>query len=577
MGRTIDIELASLSVGVEPQTGIKRLTTFHGIVVICWFAAAWWYSMQPSVPISRYAFINAYNSTTFSPSSPPLSCTQLPPIVPKANPSLSLSRLETPEFTSQALARLSLAVQTPTESYDIQPVGKSCDDIWAPFVAFQSLLQKEYPNIHKNLERRVVANYSLLYTWHGVNKDDDALLLMAHIDVVPVLPETTSQWTHEPYSGFVDYETQAVEALLTASYLVPERTVYLAFGCDEESDGKGAYAIAQYLQNELKLAGKIGLLVDEGSGLVDFGGIKNAYVSVSEKGYADARLTVETKGGHSSVPPKHTGIGYSALLIAALESNPQEPQLSLNNPIAGSMACYAQHSPNPDPSIVKAVKKWPKTRPQLLKSMLNLLPPEYVTALLVTTQATDIINGGLKVNALPEKVTAIINHRIGSHDSVHTLQTRYKQTLHKLCKDLHLNFTIKEFKDPSLPPFFKSHVERAVGSVTIDALSHFSVLEPSPVSPYNTAQNVGWRILEGTIHHVFDDDVPSGGVIVGPMFSGGNTDTKSYWEFTKSIYRFSPTGENGGAHTVDEWTSMDGFLKSIKFYHELIRNWGGQE
>ena len=32
-----------------------------------------------------------------------------------------------------------------------------------------------------------------------------------------------------------------------------------------------------------------------------------------------------------------------------------------------------------------------------------------------TTQAVDIINGGVKVNALPEEVFAIVNHRIATH------------------------------------------------------------------------------------------------------------------------------------------------------------------
>ncbi len=33
-------------------------------------------------------------------------------------------------------------------------------------------------------------------------------------------------------------------------------------------------------------------------------------------------------------------------------------------------------------------------------------------ALIATTQAVDLVQGGVKVNALPEKVNAIVNHRI---------------------------------------------------------------------------------------------------------------------------------------------------------------------
>jgi Gly-Xaa carboxypeptidase len=34
--------------------------------------------------------------------------------------------------------------------------------------------------------------------------------------------------------------------------------------------------------------------------------------------------------------------------------------------------------------------------------------------LMQTSQATDLISGGVKINALPEKVYAVINHRIAS-------------------------------------------------------------------------------------------------------------------------------------------------------------------
>ena len=35
-------------------------------------------------------------------------------------------------------------------------------------------------------------------------------------------------------------------------------------------------------------------------------------------------------------------------------------------------------------------------------------------ALVGTTQAIDLINGGVKVNALPEQASAVVNHRIAT-------------------------------------------------------------------------------------------------------------------------------------------------------------------
>ncbi|KAJ3073954.1 hypothetical protein HDU98_000256 [Podochytrium sp. JEL0797] len=412
------------------------------------------------------------------------------------------------------------------------------------------------------------------------------MILMSHIDVVPVLPETFADWKYDPYSGFIDTENgklwgrgsmdtkstlmgilEAVEKLLEAEYS-PGRTIYLAFGHDEESEMMGAFAIAQYLEHELNLAGKVGLIVDEGTGFKSDNGLNFAAVAVSEKGYTDVQIIVETKGGHSSIPPKHTAIGYTAQLINALESNPHVPDLSLDNPIVGSMACIARHAPNPSPRLVNAINAWPESRLELLGILLDTLPEEDVVAILETTMAVDVINGGLKVNALPEKVTTLVNHRIGAHDSVEGLQEYYQRVLAPVCLESKLNLTISEFGNGGNVLFEHARPD-ARGRVSVS--SRFAVLQPSPVSPYNDKEDRGWAVLEGTIHHVFDAEF-GGNLIVGPVFEAGNSDTKSYWNLSKSIYRFSPPA-GGEIHTVDEWVSLEGFLKTIKFYHELIRNW----
>ena len=49
------------------------------------------------------------------------------------------------------------------------------------------------------------------------------------------------------------------------------------------------------------------------------------------QGYFDVRITVETSGGHSSVPPDHTGIGILSQIISAVEAEPYEPELTPAN------------------------------------------------------------------------------------------------------------------------------------------------------------------------------------------------------------------------------------------------------
>ena len=133
------------------------------------------------------------------------------------------------------------------------------------FMQLHSLLQARFPKLHAELKREVVGDLSLLYTWQGSNPAAAPILLMAHQDVVPVAPGTEKDWTEEPFSGKIKdgyvwgrgawddkgnliAQMQAIEMLLANGYK-PERTVYLAYGADEEVGGlRGAAKIAALLK-----------------------------------------------------------------------------------------------------------------------------------------------------------------------------------------------------------------------------------------------------------------------------------------------------------------------------------------
>ena len=44
-------------------------------------------------------------------------------------------------------------------------------------------------------------------------------------------------------------------------------------------------------------------------------------IGIAEKGYADFKITVKAKGGHSSQPPKHTALGILSKKVEALENH----------------------------------------------------------------------------------------------------------------------------------------------------------------------------------------------------------------------------------------------------------------
>lgn len=54
-------------------------------------------------------------------------------------------------------------------------------------------LESSFPKVHSVLSKETVANYSLLYTWRGIDANLKPIILMAHQHVVPVDEATQSQ------------------------------------------------------------------------------------------------------------------------------------------------------------------------------------------------------------------------------------------------------------------------------------------------------------------------------------------------------------------------------------------------
>ncbi|MBM3790664.1 MAG: M20/M25/M40 family metallo-hydrolase [Acidobacteria bacterium] len=133
----------------------------------------------------------------------------------------------------------------------------------AELLALHGYLAEAFPAVHKTLEREEVNELSLLYTWRGSDPELRPALLSAHLDVVPVEEGTEQNWVHPPYSGAVadgfvwgrgaiDDKGSVITILHAVESLVsegfhPRRTLYLAFGHDEEIGGyEGAKSIATW-------------------------------------------------------------------------------------------------------------------------------------------------------------------------------------------------------------------------------------------------------------------------------------------------------------------------------------------
>ncbi|KAI9440734.1 hypothetical protein H4582DRAFT_2074521 [Lactarius indigo] len=499
-------------------------------------------------------------------------------------------------FTLRAAEWLGGAVRVPTESYDkMDPVG--VDERWEAFGPFHDYLLRSFPLTHETLTLTKVNTYGLLYEWKGSDDSLKPLLLAAHQDVVPVDPKTVDQWKYPPYSGHYDGESiwgrgsaddksgligifSSVETLLEKDFK-PTRTIVLAFGFDEEASGLQASNTPLSTSATLHTAllkkygeNSFALLVDEGGGIAEVGGSVIAVPGTAEKGYLDAMMTVSTAGGHSSVPPSHTSIGILSRLLVEFEANPIKPQLDRDTPVYDLLQCVGQHAKGFPGHLRALIKTSIHSDKALRKLEAELIKDQEIKSLIGTTQAIDLIQGGVKTNALPEGAWAVVNHRIATQSSVAAVKRRDTDILKHLANEFNLTFTA--FGEDITPEGVSS-----AGKLSLtDAWE--SGLEPAPVTPTDE-DSAPWQLLSGTIKATYNAHRGLEGadnIFVSPGVMSGNTDTRYYWKLTPHIVRYSHVSgvDSSTIHTVNElihpWADIgiDDLVEMIKFFTMLILN-----
>ncbi|XDG02412.1 hypothetical protein ABKA04_002027 [Annulohypoxylon sp. FPYF3050] len=503
-------------------------------------------------------------------------CPQVEPLFPEGNPVLSKmdEYITSSKFLNETVSHMAGAIQIPSESYDdLGPIGE--DKRWDTMFDVAAYLEKTFPLTHSTLTLEKVNTHGLLFTWQGSNQKLKPTVFMAHQDVVPVAESTIGQWTHPPYSGFFDGRfiwgrgssdcknnligiMEAVELLIKAGYQ-PTRTLILSFGFDEEISGaQGAGSLAEVL---ISRYGKDGaaVIVDEGSGGSTAWGSTFALPAVGEKGYIDAEIIVRMPGGHSSIPPAHNGIGVTSELISLIEANPYEPRLHSDNPFLGLLQCGAAHSPE-FPSKLKKLLPSHASQTCSKKDKLALEAAKISDAvkyLFTTSVAPDVISGGVKANALPERVAVLVNHRVNIGERPADVQAKLTKLAQQVASKY--NLTVHAFSDEPETP----------RSITLRTRQ---LLETAPVTPTSVDGVTPYGILSGTARAVYGETL-----LMAPGLTTGNTDTRYYWDLTKHIFRYGPGWDPEsegleGIHTVDEKLSISAHIKGVQWYSFFIRN-----
>ena len=170
-----------------------------------------------------------------------------------------------------ACERLGRVLSFPTiSSMDAEAVD------WQPFDDLRAYMQQAWPHVFTAGKVELI-DHSLLVTLGGSDPALKPIMLMGHMDVVPVVPGTEADWTHAPFSGRVDdtyiwgrgaidMKDQVAGILEAVEYALAhgwqhERTLLLAFGQDEETAQYGAGTIGRALEER---GIELEYLIDEG-------------------------------------------------------------------------------------------------------------------------------------------------------------------------------------------------------------------------------------------------------------------------------------------------------------------------
>lgn len=444
----------------------------------------------------------------------------------------------------QVAEHLGEAIRFPTISHQVGVGTAKLAESQAAFAGLRDWLASRYPRFSAAAERQQIGD-SLLFTWRGRDPALPPVLLMSHLDVVPVVPGSEAQWTYPPFSGeladgyvwgrgAIDCKGSAVAMLEAAEALLgqgfqPARTVYFAFGHDEEIGGyQGNRRIAEQLQQQ---GVRLAWVADEGGalteGVVPGVSANVAVVGIAEKGSVSLLVEASAIGGHSSLPAPfaQTAIGRLSNALQRIGATPFEA--GLDGPTATFLAELA-----PAQGWLQRMalaNLWlfgPLVERQLAESPSG-------AAQLQTVIAPTMLSGGVKENVLPPSARAVVNFRIHPRESIDAVVAQVRQRV----------------DDPQ---------------VRIKVMP--GAREPSAISN-----------VEGDAYGYFSDTIRDSfaNTLVVPNLTVGGTDSRYYLELTDNVFRFIPLrmgpADMQRFHGNDERVGIASLGEAAAFYYRLLQ------
>ncbi|KAK9806375.1 hypothetical protein WJX72_012122 [[Myrmecia] bisecta] len=418
-------------------------------------------------------------------------------------------------------------------------------------------LKKTFPLVWKRLDVETVGDLSLLLRWKGSDPSLQPLLCVSHLDVVPA--DNPEEWSEGPFSGSIKdgfiWGRGAMDVKVTVTALLeavnqllkdrfsPARTVYLAFGHDEEVGGQqGAGQIAALLQSR---GIQLEYVFDEG-GILAVDGFPPlttspvALVGTAEKGIATVAIEVRSKGGHSSAPPLDgSSVGATlARIISHVDQNP--PSAKLVRPVNEFLQAFAPHAPHKALRILlRYVDSWllaPLAARVLVQNSAE------TAAFVRTTAAPTRLQAGVADNVLPQAGVVSYNFRLLPGDP---------------------------------PEAAVAYLHQVVASSNADATITANTAEARNASYVSSTQTTLYKLISQAAHEVL---APGQELVVAPFLLVGATDSRHYANMTTGgVYRFVPlpvdvqAGDLKRIHGTNERVEVAGYIRAIKFYIRVLR------
>ena len=404
------------------------------------------------------------------------------------------------------------------------------------FRKFHEVLRQLFPKVFETCQV-IDLDGNLLLHWKG-KKQEDPIMLMSHMDVVPA----GSGWSRQPFGGEIadgkvwgrgtaDTKSslmalyQAAEELMQEGY-VPPVDVYLCSSCTEEVGGSGAPKIVNWLKEHgIKLA----LLCDEGGAIITdpIGGVPGnfAMVGMFEKGTGDVKFTARSTGGHASAPGKNTPIARLAALIHHVEK--KSPMTKKFSPELEQM--FARLAPYASFPLHLVLGNLWLFKP-LLKLALPSISPQ-AGAMLQTTVAFTMQKGSDAHNVIPQEAYVTANLRFIPHQKAEESIA----VLRSLAEKYDLELQVLAANDPTAGLDLRGKAYSQVQAAIAQAFPGL------PVSPYIVT---------------------------------GATDCRFYGDVCDNCVRFAPViygpEQMKGMHGIDENILTACLPGAVQYYKEII-------